>query len=419
MATNTTATFGTAIGKYISAKLLELSEQIHRFPQMCNDVPLAQGNGKTAYFYLYDRIPIPVAPMQEGVTPDETGMTNSEQSITVDEWGLYVTISTLAGLTIHHPVFNIAMERIADAIARVHDYTIQEVVLASTNKQFWDGTRANRGAITSTDVFKKEVFAQANVTMSVAGSTAREGDYRVVVTDPNVAMDIVNETGTLLGAAVAASQSGDVAPLQKGFVKEHLGFRIVKSNFMPVYKRRASDLTITQEAGGSLTAVQHFIKVIRRQTTDGFSDEISTEDSTTINPAVLNNRIKIVAPSTTGVVYDVYIGLTTGDANLFLAVQGLSPSGIAYVTSVPTSGLTAPATPAASVNVHSAACFGKYAVDHVELSGSTQNGMMTPKGPSDSDPLDQRRKMGAKFSAKAGIRNTRDMLVIEIASSFT
>lgn len=418
MSTNTTATFGNAIGKFISAKLLELSDQQHKFPQMCHEVPLEKGNGKTAYFYLYDRIPIPVAPLTEGVTPDETDMSNSQQSITVDEWGLYVTISTLAGLTIHHPVFNIAMERIADAIARVHDYTIQEAIFAGANKQYWDGTRANRGAITATDIFKKEVFAQANVTMSVAGSTPREGDVWTLITDPNVAMDIVNETngGAFAGATSLHAHAGNTKPMEKGFVKEHLGFRIVKSNFMPVYKRRASDLTATAEAGGSLAAVQHFFKVVRRQTTDGFSDEISVEDSSIIPAA--NDRLKFVAPSTAGVVYDVYVGVATGDSNLYLAVQGLGPSGIAYVTVVPTSGVTAPATPAASVNVHVAAVFGKYAVDRVELSGGTQNGMMTPKGSSDSDPLDQRRKMGAKFVAKAGVRNTRDMLVIEIASAF-
>lgn len=415
MATNTTATFGSAIGKFIASKLLELSEQQHKFPQMGNSVPLAQGNGKTAYFYLYDRIAIPVAPLTEGVTPDETAMSNSEQTVTVDEWGLYVTISTMAGLTIAHPVFNIAMERIADAIARVHDYTIQEVVLASTNSQFWDGTRANRGAITASDVFKKEVFAQANVSMNVDGATARDGDYFVVLTDPNVAVDIVNETAAGHGAALLHAQAGDAKVIEKGFVKDHLGFRIIKSNFMPVYKRRATDLTVSVEAGGSLANVTHYVKTVRRQTTDDFSDEISTE--TTLAPAA-NDRIKLVAPATTGVVYDFYVGVTSGDSTLYLAVQGLAPGATAYITVAPTSGLNPPATPAASVNVHVACCLGKYAFDIVELSGATQNGMMTPKGASDSDPLDQRRKMGAKFSEKAGVRNTRDCLVIELASTF-
>lgn len=418
MATQTTSTFGSAIGKFISSKLIELSDQQHKFPQFCNDISLEGGNGKTAYFYLYDRIPIPMAPLAEGVTPDETGMTNSEQSITVDEWGLYITIASMAGLTIHHPVFNIAMERIADAVARVEDFTIAEVILASTNKQFWDGTRANRAAVTATDVYKKEVLAQAKVTMDVAGATPREGDVYSLLTDPNVAMDIVNETagGAFSGATLLSAHAGDKAPLEKGFVKEILGFRIVKTNFIPVYKRRASDLTATAEAGGSLAAVQHFIKVVRRSVNDGFSDEISTEDSS-ITPAA-NDRLKFVAPSTANQAYDIYVGVATGDANLFLAVQGLQASGIAYVTVAPTSGLTAPATPAASVNVHVAVAFGKYSTDCVKLAGARVTGMMTPKGASDSDPLDQRRKMGSKFAQKAGVRNTRDTLVIELASTF-
>lgn len=411
-----TATLSSAIGKFIQDKLIELAEQQHRFPQMCESVMLDQGNGKTCYMYLYDRIAIPLAPLTEGVTPQETGFDETQQTVTVDEQGLYVSITSMAGLTIKHPIFTIALSRIADAISRVKDYTIHDVVSRSTNKQFWDGSRADRAAITASDTFKKEVLAKAKVTLDVAGAGEREGGFYTIITDPNVMMDILTETASSnwQGYSVLKAYAGDLGPVEKGLVGAWLGFKFIKTNFIAVFTRWSNTVTATATTGGALSGTVYW-KVVRRSTQDGFSDEIMVESSTAMGA---NTRLNFTAPSTSGYGYDIYVGSSTGDSNLYLAVQGLGASGSVNIDAVPTSGLTAPTTPAASVSVHQMCCFGKEAVDNVKLSGSSMEGMMTPKGNSDSDPLAQRRKMGSKYADKAGIRSNYRVLVIELASTY-
>lgn len=414
---NNTASFGTAIGKYINEKLISLSEQQHRFPQVCEDRPLADGNGKTAYFYIYDRIAIPMAPLTEGVTPAETTLTNSEQTVTVDEQGLYVTLTTLSGLTIYHPVFKIAVERLADAIARIEDYTIHDVVNASTNKQFWDGTRADRNAITANDVYKKEVLAKMKVTLDLAGAGEREGGYYVAITDPSIIMDIVTEVGgsTFTGYSLLQSHSGNVEKTEKGLVGAWLGFKFIKTNFIAVFKLWNSGLPVVAlAAGGSLSGTVYY-KMVRRDTKRGFSEEIQARTAQAMSTST---RLSFTAPSTAGYAYDVYVGSADADSSCYLAVQGLVAGGVAFVDSVPTTGATAPTTPASGVKVHQICAFGKEAMDWVALTGSSQKGMMTPGGSSDSDPLDQRRKVGSKYAAKAGIRSSYRVLVCELASYY-
>lgn len=414
---NLSTVFQNDQNRWVADKLISRSTLIHKFPQLCEDVELDKGFGATANFILYNRTNIPQAPLTEGVTPLETAMTISQVQITPDQWGLFIALTDVGLFTTKHPLLNAAIDLLADAIARVYDFTICDVLnFGSTNKQFWDGTRADRSAVIATDVFKKEVFLKAAVTLRNGGAGERNGEFFIAVCDPNTEADIIAETAgsSFTGYALLESHSGNVEKIERGTVGAWLGFQLIRTNFIPNFKRYTSTATITATSGGSLSGTVYY-KQVRRSLTRGFAEEMTVEANTVMGA---NTRLNFAFAATAGFAYDVYVGSATGDSNLFIAVTGALPGTSVNIDAVPTSGNTAPTTPGSGVTVHPIYMLGKEAVNWVKASPLTQMGLVTQPSPSDSDPLVQRRKVGSKYYAKAGVRRQFALLIVELASNF-
>ncbi len=409
----TSTTLADDQGKFIADTLVERSELLHKLPQLCESVKLPSGMAETAEFVKFNRTDIPVDTLTEGVTPEETTFTISKQTITVDKWGMYIGLTDVVEVTTKHPVLNEALDLVADAMARCQDYNIAEVLNDGTSVQFWDGTRANMVSITSNDTFEAAVFNKARVAMNDGGAKPRMGDLFAVVVGPQVEGDILAETATV-GSFTAAAQQQDMGALERGAVQDWLGFRIIRSNFMPQFTKISTFTGPTPTTGGALSGTVYH-KVTRKSTTRGFEEGIQAEDSDAMGS---NTRLPFVAPSTVGYVYNIYAGSVTGDGNLFLVKENLRPGATFNLDALLTSGVNPPATPDDGVTVHPMYVFASKAVDNVEISELNMGAGITPKGRSDSDPLQQRRKVGAKWNAKAGIRNSFAARLILLASAF-
>jgi N4-gp56 family major capsid protein len=414
---NLSSVFANDQNRWVADKLISRANLIHKFPQLCEDVDLDPGFGNTANFILYNRTDIPGAPMSEGVTPVETAMTISQVQISPDQWGLYITLTDVGLFTTKHPLLNESIKLLSDAVARVYDFQISNSIdFGSPTRQFWDGTRADRSAVATTDVFKKEVFLKAAVTLRNGGAGERNGEYFVAVCDPNIEADILAETSgsSFTGYSLLEAYSRKVETVEKGTVGAWLGFQLIRTNFIPNWKRFTLGGSISYTTGGALSGTLYY-KVVRRSSTRGFAEEITVEANHAMSS---NTRAVFTMASTSGYFYDIYVGSSTGDSNLFLAAQGLTPSSVTNIDAVPTSGQTAPTTPGSSVTVHPIYMVGAEALNWVKASPLTQMGLVTQPSPSDSDPLVQRRKVGSKWYAKAGIRRTFAILVVELASNF-
>jgi N4-gp56 family major capsid protein len=408
----TSVTTGLDQGKYISEKLIERSELLHRLPQLTNPVPLPKGVGKTVEMIRYNRTEIVVDKLIEGVTPNEIGLTVGTQTVSVDQWGMYMTLTDVVEVTTKHPVFNEAIDLLGDAQARMQDHQIADVLMAGTNVQYWDGTRANRAAITATDTFKALIFNKSRVDLNDAAVPARDGAFYVIVTDSAVEADILGETAA--GGFTDVARMQDKESLEKGTVGAWLGFRIVRTNFIPKFTRLTTVSAPVAGAGGALTGTIYH-KVTRKSLMRGFEEDIAVEGSTAM---AANTRLTFTLPVTAGYVYNIYVGSATGDANLFLAAENRAAGAVVNIDGLVGAGKTAPPTPAAGVVVHVAFVFAAGAVDKVEMTSLNVKGMITKKESTDTDPLQQRRKMGSKWMDKAAIRDQTRFKRIELASAF-
>src|SRR5258708_15574948 len=61
--------------------------------------------GTTYTASRYERLPLPFAPLQEGVAPQGESMTLSQVTATAQQWGDLVRVTDVANLTVKHPPF--------------------------------------------------------------------------------------------------------------------------------------------------------------------------------------------------------------------------------------------------------------------------------------------------------------------------
>lgn len=413
MPTLSTTFSPTGSRKFMQDQLIKNNLKTAVTKQLLMPVSLKPGDGKTAYMNNFPRIAVPTQTLTEGVTPRETPMSFSQQSVTVDHYGLYVALTDVGVVVPKDPVLQQALALVADAITRLEEYTnLDAMTIGGTTVTYWDGTRANRAAITSTDVWKESIPIAAKAYFRGKGAPAMKGTLYVALTTPEIIGDIGGNSAAVQSMQASLNGSNDISDLRNGNVGNWRGFIWMESNMLPVWTR-VTLFSPTATTGGSLSGTVYH-KVTRISTTDGFEDEIQVEGSTAMGA---DTRLTFTAPSTSGYVYRVYAGTVTGDANLFLAKDSLAPSETYYLDAVPASGRTPPATPAASVSVHPIYILAAEAGNFVDLNAINLAPTITPPGENDSDPLGQRRKVGAKWSGKMGVRDQSRLQRIELASN--
>lgn len=136
-----------------------------------------------------------------------------------------------------------------------------------------------------------------------------------------------------------------------------------------------------------------------------------------------SSSLSFTMPSTSGYVYNIYLGSSTGDSNLKLAVSNAAASSANNVTAVSSSTTTAPASLRNSLDgqdpaaIHPVFVLGEAAVSWVGF--YKPRFLMSPTGATNVDPLAQRRTAGYKFFGKAVIKDQLRLLRLEVASSFS
>lgn len=405
---------------YIATRMIELLQRTLVVQKVADQYPLENKFGKTLRVVRVNRVSLPNAPLQEGITPASSAMTLGNVDVTVEQWGLYVTLTDVLDLTTKHPMLNIAIDRVSMALKETMEREDTLVLMAGTNITY-PGAVTTRAGLAATDVFNTALAITIKAKLQMRGApkyVGAGGNYVALIQPPHEA--------ALLGSDTIFQQASNFAKqmrLEEGYVGTWMGLECVVSNFLPVYVGVAAATTAaitttkamyTVGTAGTLATANYQLKVIAREITTDYERRYSVQ---TGNISVTSpGSIAVQMPSSVNYVYDVYLTQAGGTVAYQVASRQAASSTYVIQTAPAGTERVAPASPALGISVYPGVVCGKGAFGTCTLNGMSMRTTLTPKGESDSDPLGQRRKVGAIVMRKSFILDNDFLEVFETSS---
>ena len=445
-----TGAYGSAaapsdVEQYIADKTLPLTQQQLVVYQFADKLKLPQGQGTQYVASRYIRVPLPFAPLSEGVPP--VGETMSLQQVVANcqQWGDKITVTDVADLTIKHPLFQKAIELVALSCAETHERNTMNNLMGGTQINYVN-TRGARASLQAGDVLNPHEVNRATAALMTIGAPMYQGTEKTdttlnaemggqrassspramphytAVLHPLVAADM-RENSVI---ATAWSYS-DINRLYNFELGEWGGLRFTMSNMIPSFTGIAA---INGSAGtaGTLATGTYLIQVTGSAAITQYETQIYQASAGVVVTGPTGS-ITVTTPATAGFTYNIYISAAGGStfANLGATTSGptvgpmagqavqLPPSTTVIITAAGVAQVP-PAAPATGVTVYPTFVFGKGSYGIVELDAVKFTYLKTADK---SDPLNQLRVVGFKFFEGMLISNNQFFMRIESTSAFS
>lgn len=410
-----------AVDAYIAAKLLELAEKRLVLQKVAEQYPLESHMSKTLRVIDVPRLNLPNQQLAEGITPPSNALGLAFVEVTVEQWGLYVTLTDVLQLTVKHPMLNIAIDRVSLAMKEVMEREDAQVLMTAPNVTY-AGDATSRVSLDSADVFNTALAITVKTKLSMRGAPAYDPDgfYIGFIQPPHTAA-VLSSDQTFQQASSFARLNN----LQYGYLGTWMGIDWVEGNFLPVFVGVAAADTnaitatkamYTVGTAGTLATANYQLKIVARDTATDYERRISVQ---TGNIAVTSpGSIAVQVPSSSSYSYDIYL-TQAGGTTAYLVRSRVPASDVFTITTAPTGNeAVAPAHPTSGVNVYPGFVCGRGGFGTCTLNGMALQTFTTPGGASDSDPLSQRRKVGAKFMRKSFLPRPEFIERFETSSTF-
>ena len=445
MATNVAGSFAADIEGYLADETLPLARRQLVVYQLGDPLELPAGRGTAYTATRYNRVPLPNAPLAEGVPPIGQQMTISQVSATAQQWGDKITITDVGELTIKHPLFQKAKELLALQIAETLERNTFNNLMAGPQVNYVN-SRGARGSLVAGDVLNPHEVTRAVAILETLGAPRYSGDE---MTDTRLEADAggaeassnprrmphyVSVLHTLPVADMRENATinqawtySDINRLYNYELGEWGGSRFCRSNLVPTFTGVAAITGSAGTSGSLATNANYFIQVTASDTQNQYESRIY-QVAGPISVTGPNGSISVVLPALTGFTFNIYInagantmfnlaqttaGPTTGPF-AGMATQ-LAPGQTVILTAI---GLpqVPPAAPAAGITVYPTFIFGRGAYGQVML----DNVRFTYLNMADkSDPLNQLRVVGWKCFYGTLLENVQFFMRIESTSAFS
>jgi N4-gp56 family major capsid protein len=443
MAVNTASTFASDVEAFIADETLPLARRQLVAYQFGDPLELPKGRGTTYTAVRYNRIPLPYAPLSEGVPPLGETMSISTVSATAQQWGDKVNLTDIAELTIKHPVFKEATKLVALQQAETLERNTYNALAGLTQVNYVN-SRGSRAALVAGDVLDPATVIRTNAALETLGAPRYMGDemtdtkldaeaggskassnprqmpHYAALIHPLVAGDFRQNS-----TVVTAWSYSDLNRLYNYEIGEWSGIRFCKSNMIPSWVGVAQ-VNGTGGSAGALATNTYYVQVTGSDTQNQYESRIY-QVSGSVSVTGPNGSISVAIPNVSGFTFSVYIGTTTSPANLGLCALGPSSGPMAgqatqlagnQTVIITGTGVaqTPPAAPATGVTVYPTyvfgrGCYGQVVLDNVKYTYLT--------GADKSDPLNQNRVVGWKMMYGTLLENTTFGARIESTSALS
>lgn len=446
MVTNTAGQFGADVSNYIADETLPLARRQLVSYQFGDPLELPKGNGVTYTATRYIRLPLPYAPLSEGVPPVGETMSIQQVTATAQQWGDLVTITDIAEMTIKHPLFKKAIELTALQISETLERNTFNALMAGTQVNYVN-SRGSRAALVAGDVLDTLTPIRTVAALATIGAPRYMGDEQ---TDTKLEADsggarassnprMMPHYAALIHPLVAADfrqnstvvqawSYSDINRLYNYEIGEWSGMRFCETNMIPFYTGVAAATATASNTGGALADGTYYIVVTGSDAQNQYESRIyQVTAGKVVNGGTGLGSISVTIPTLAGYTFSVYIGTTTSPVNLGLSASGptvgplvgqavqIASGATAVITAVGASQVP-PAAPATGLTVYPTFVFGRGAYGQVVLDGTSFTYL---KAADKSDPLNQKRIVGWKTMYGTLISNAMFMARIESVSAFS
>lgn len=175
MATNVAGSFSADIEAFIAEETLPLARRQLVAYQFGDPLTLPKGRGTSYTATRFNRVPLPFAPISEGVPPVGQQMTISQVSATAQQWADKITITDVAELTIKHPLVDQAKRLLALQIGETFDRNTFNTLLSGTQVNFVN-SRGARASLVAGDVMNPFEINRASAMLYQIGAPRFMGD---------------------------------------------------------------------------------------------------------------------------------------------------------------------------------------------------------------------------------------------------
>lgn len=445
MATNTVSQFNSIdVEAYIADETLPLARRQLVVYQFGDPLELPEGRGSTYTAVRYNRIPLPFAPLSEGVPPLGETMTLSSVSGTVYQWGDSVIITDVAELTIKHPLFKKAIELTGLQVAETLERNTFVALMAMTQVNFVN-SRGSRANLQAGDVLDTTTVIRTDAALETLGAPRFMGDEQTNTmvpaeegggradSDPRGMPHYVGICHTLAVAdwsqnstVILARTYSAVNRVYNYEVGEWAGIRFCKSNMVPTFTGVAA-IQGTNGTSGSLATNAGYQIIITASDTQNQYESRIYQVSNAISVTGPNGSISVTLPTLAGFTFSAYIGTSATPTNLALSAAGPASGPMAGQAvqmaggqTVVLTGIgvaqTPPSAPATGLTVYPTFVFGKGVYGQIKLK-DVEFSYLT--GADKSDPLNQKRVVGWKTFYATMILNNQFGARIEHTSNFS
>ena len=430
---------------HIRDEVLGLSQRRLVAYQFGQPMLLPKQSGVIATATRYERLPLPSAPLSEGVAAAGASITIAQVSVTVQQWGDLVRVTDVADMTIKHPLFKQAIRLISIQQVETLERNTLNTLLGGAQVNY-AASRANRASLIVSDVLNPLEIGKVVGALRTFGAIEYMGDERtdmkvdagkpskassdpkgmphyVAMIHPLVEQDLMQNSTV----ATAFSQS-DVNKLYNGELGVWGGVRFCRATMIPFWVGVATVGAGTPSTtGGALANGTYYLQVTASPISTSVEQRIYQVATVTTVGGSGAGSISLTLPTQPGYFFNVYIGTTTSPANLATTASGPTVGQYAGQAAQLTSGSTViltgvgiaqtpPAAPATGVSVYPTIFFGQDAYAQVILDNVKYTYLNTADK---SDVMNQLRITSWKMMYGSLILHNCFMVRVESSSAFS
>lgn len=441
----TAQTIANDIELHIADEVLRISQRSLVAYQFGQPLKIDKNAGNTYTATRYERLPLPFAPLSEGVASAGQSITISQVSAVAQQWGDLVRVTDVADMTIKHPLFKQAVRLVAIQQPETVERNVFNQLLTGTQVNFAN-SKANRASVLATDVLTPVEVGKIVGSLETYGAPLFGGDERVDMKNDAKAYKNASKSPSAMphlvalihplvaqdmrqNATVATAWSySDINRLYNNDLGEWGGARFCKSNMIPYWTGVATVGAGTPSTtGGALAAGTYYLQVTAAPAATSVEQRIYQVATVTTIASGTTGSISITMPTLAGYVFSVYIGTTTSPTNLGLSASGPASGPMAGQATQLASGATVvitgtgvaqtpQAAPATGVTVYPTFFFGTDAFGQVLLDDVEYHYL---KDADKSDPHNQTRVVSWKMFYGTIILNQAFMARVESGSAFS